>query len=165
MASQNGALGEVARALIGVTFPAGKEDLAEFAHSSHPNDDLVHLIAQLPDRKYSTMAEIEEALAEAIRTPPSSRGQDGRMSERNTPRDTSSEHLEEIFQCPRISWGQCTRTSARSRARWTLRGYRSPNTTASTAVHDRPSNADVSARNDVRPDLAFGVVSGARSAD
>ena len=100
MASQNGALGEVARALIGVAFPAGKEDLAEFAHSSHPNVNLVHLIAQLPDRQYATMAEIEEALAEAIRTPASSRGQDGRMSERNTPRDTSSEHLEEILPVP-----------------------------------------------------------------
>ena len=67
---------------MGVTFPAGKDDLAEFAHSTHPSDELVHLLAQLPDRKYATMAEIEEALAEAIRTSPSSRTQDGRMAER-----------------------------------------------------------------------------------
>ena len=61
MASENGAIGEVARALMGVTFPAGKNDIAEFAHSTHPNDELVHLLAQLPDREYASMAEIEEA--------------------------------------------------------------------------------------------------------
>ena len=66
MASHNEAIGEVARALMGVTFPAGKDDLAEFAHSTHPNDKVGHLVAQLPDRKYATMAEIAEALAEAI---------------------------------------------------------------------------------------------------
>lgn len=83
MASENGAIGEVARALMGVTFPAGKNDIAEFAHSTHPNDELVHLLAQLPDREYASMAEIEEALAE-----------------RSTPRDPSSEHLEEIQPAP-----------------------------------------------------------------
>ena len=100
MASQDEALGEVMRALMGVTFPAGKDDLAEFAHRSHPNDDLVHFLAQLPDRKYTTMAEIEEALAEAIRTLPSSRSQDGRMARRSKPRDPSSEHLEKILPVP-----------------------------------------------------------------
>ena len=53
MESQNGAIGEVARALMGVTFPAGKDDLAEFAHSTHPNDEVVDLVAQLPDRTSS----------------------------------------------------------------------------------------------------------------
>ena len=96
MASHNEAIGEVARALMGVTFPAGKDDLAEFAHSTHPNDKVGHLVAQLPDRKYATMAEIAEALAEAIATPPSSRSQDGRMAKPGTPRDPSSEHLEKI---------------------------------------------------------------------
>ena len=100
MASENGAIGEVARALMGVTFPAGKNDIAEFAHSTHPNDELVHLLAQLPDREYASMAEIEEALAEAIRTPPSSHSQDGHMAERSTPRDPSSEHLEKIQPAP-----------------------------------------------------------------
>ena len=100
MASENGAIGEVARALMGVTFPVGKNDIAEFAHSAHPSDELVHLLAQLPDRKYATMAEIEEALAEAIRTPPSSRSQDDRMVEPSTPRDPSSEHLERILPVP-----------------------------------------------------------------
>ena len=100
MASHNEAIGEVARVLMGVTFPAGKDDLAEFAHSTHPNDKVVHLVAQLPDRKYATMAEIEETLAEAIRTPPSSRSQDGRMAEPSTPRDPSSEHLEKILPVP-----------------------------------------------------------------
>jgi Protein of unknown function (DUF2795) len=96
MASQNGAIGEVARALTGVTLPAGKDDLAEFAHGTHPNDELVHLLAQLPDRKYATMAEIEEALAEAMRALPSSRSQDGRMAEQSAPRDPSSERLARI---------------------------------------------------------------------
>ena len=100
MASQDGALGEVTRALTGVTFPAGKEDLAAFAHGTFPNDELVHLLAQLPDRKYAGMAEIEEALAEAMRTLPSSRSQDVRMVERSTLRDPSSEHLETILPVP-----------------------------------------------------------------
>ena len=100
MASENEAIGEVARALMGVTFPAGKDDLAEFAHSTHPSDELVHLLAQLPDRKYATMAEIEEALAEAIRTSPSSRTQDGRMADGSTPRDPSSEQLDKILPVP-----------------------------------------------------------------
>ena len=100
MASENKAIGEVARALMGVTFPAGKDDLAEFAHSTHPSDELVHLLAQLPDRKYAGMAEIEEALAEAMRTLPSSRSQDARMVERSTLRDPSSEHLETILPVP-----------------------------------------------------------------
>ena len=139
MASQNGAIGEVARALMGVTFPAGKDDLAEFAHSTHSYDEVVDLVAQLPDRKYATMAEMEEALAEAIRTPPS-RGQDGRRAERSTPSDPSSEHLDKILPVP-PDWRQCARTSARSRARWTPRGCRSPNTTASAVVHARPRNA------------------------
>ena len=100
MASRNGAIDEVARALMGVTFPAGKDDLAEFAHSTQPNYNLARLVAQLPDRKYATMAEIEEALAEVIATPPSSRSQDGRMAEPGTPRDPSSEHLERILPVP-----------------------------------------------------------------
>ena len=100
MASQDGALGEITRALRGVTFPAGKDDLAEFAHGTFPNDELAHLLAQLPDRKYATMAEMEEALAEAMRTPPSSRSQDGRMAEHSTPRDPSSEQLETILPAP-----------------------------------------------------------------
>ena len=46
MASQNGAIGEVARALMGVAFPAGKDDLAEFARSTHSKDEVVHLLSQ-----------------------------------------------------------------------------------------------------------------------
>ena len=100
MASQNEAIGEVARALMGVTFPAGKDDLTEFALSTHPNDKVVHLVAQLPDRKYATMAELEEALAKAMRAAPSSRSQDGRTAERSTLRDPSSEQLETILPAP-----------------------------------------------------------------
>ena len=100
MASQDGALGEITRALRGVTFPAGKEDLAEFAHGTFRNDELAHLLARLPDRKYATMAEMEEALAEAMRAAPSSRSQDGRTAERSTPRDPSSEQLETILPAP-----------------------------------------------------------------
>ena len=100
MASQDGALGEITRALRGVTFPAGKDDLAEFAHGTFPNDELAHLLARLPDRKYATMDEVEEALAEAMRTPPSSRSQKSRMAERSTPRDPSSEQLDKILPPP-----------------------------------------------------------------
>ena len=98
MASQDGALGEITRALRGVTFPAGKDDLAEFAHGTFPNDEPARLLAQLPDRKYATMAEMEEVLAEAMRTPPFSTR--GRMAERSTPRDPSSEQLETILPVP-----------------------------------------------------------------
>ena len=100
MASQGGALGEVTRALTGVTFPVSKEDLAAFADGTFPNDELGHLLAQLPHRKYADMAEIEEALAEAMRTSLSSRSQDVGMAERSTLRDPSSEHLETILPVP-----------------------------------------------------------------
>jgi Protein of unknown function (DUF2795) len=100
MASQDGALGEVMRALRGVSFPAGKDDLLEFAHGTFPNDGLVHLLAQLPDRKYAGMAEIEEALAEDVRTSPPSRSQDVQTAEQSTPRDPSSEQLETIQPAP-----------------------------------------------------------------
>lgn len=83
MASENILVGEVARALMGVTFPAGKVDIAEFTRSTHSNDELVHLLAQLPDREYASMAEIEEALAE-----------------RSSQHDPSSEHLEKIQPMP-----------------------------------------------------------------
>jgi Protein of unknown function (DUF2795) len=100
MASQNEALEEVARALMGVTFPADKDDLAELVQRTHPDDDAIKLLAQLPDRKYTSMAEIEEGLAEATRTWPSSRSQDGRTAERSTSRDPSSERLEKVLPAP-----------------------------------------------------------------
>ena len=85
---------------MGVTFPADKDDLAELVHSTHPDDDVINLLAQLPDRKYTSMAEIEEGLAEAIRTRPSGSSQDGRMAQRSTSRDSSSEHRERILPAP-----------------------------------------------------------------
>ena len=100
MASQTGTFEEVAQALVGMTFPAGKDDLAAFAHRSRSDDDLTQLIAQLPNRKYASMTEIQEALAEVTRTPASSHSLDGQMSERNIQDNTTSEHLEEISPVP-----------------------------------------------------------------
>jgi hypothetical protein len=94
MASQNQALDEVARALMGVTFPADKDGLTDFALRSHPDDDVISILARLPDREYESMAEIADGLTEATRTGATS--QDTRMAERSVPHDPSSEHREKI---------------------------------------------------------------------
>ena len=100
MPSQNEALDELARALMGVTLPADKDDLADFALSNHPEDDVIDLLARLPDREYASMAEIAEGLTEATRTTAAGPSQDARMVERGAPRDPSSENVERILPAP-----------------------------------------------------------------
>jgi hypothetical protein len=96
MASQNEALDELARALMGVTLPADKDDLADFALSNHPEDDVIDLLDRLPDREYASMAEIAEGLTEPTPGP----SQDANMVERGAPRDPSSEYVERILPAP-----------------------------------------------------------------
>jgi hypothetical protein len=99
MASQNEALDELARALMGVTLPADKDDLADFALSNHPEDDVIDLLDRLPDREYASMAEIAEGLTEATRGP----SQDARMVERRAPRHPSSEDARILPAPPELS--------------------------------------------------------------
>ena len=48
--------------LLGVNFPASREQLVEHARKRSASGDIIGLLQQLPNRRYRGMADVEEAV-------------------------------------------------------------------------------------------------------
>ena len=52
----------VAHCLMGLSFPAGWDQLVRQARKRNANREVIELLQRLPDRRYDGMAEIERAV-------------------------------------------------------------------------------------------------------
>ena len=55
----------VAQALGGIDFPAGKDDVVSYAQSHDAPSEVVDALQNLPDREYSSMADLESGFGES----------------------------------------------------------------------------------------------------
>lgn len=54
----------VAKALKGMNFPAGKQQLEEHARAQGADRETLKLMSRLPEREYRTVAEVEQGVGE-----------------------------------------------------------------------------------------------------
>jgi Protein of unknown function (DUF2795) len=52
----------VAHCLLGLSFPAGREQLVAQARKRNANRDVIELLERLPNRRYEGMADVERAV-------------------------------------------------------------------------------------------------------
>ena len=52
----------VAHCLMGLNFPAGRDQLVQQARKRNANREVIELLQRLPNRRYDGMAEIERAV-------------------------------------------------------------------------------------------------------
>ncbi len=51
-------VGEMQQYLEGIEFPVTRDELVDYAQTNGANDDVVGQLEKLPDREYSSMAEL-----------------------------------------------------------------------------------------------------------
>jgi hypothetical protein len=56
---------EITKSLKGITFPAAKDDLVEFARENGANEDIVRAIDEMPDDEYDSMSDVMSAFGDA----------------------------------------------------------------------------------------------------
>jgi ribose 1,5-bisphosphokinase PhnN len=52
----------VAHCLMGLSFPAGRDQLVQQARKRNANREVIELLQRLPNRRYDRMADIERAV-------------------------------------------------------------------------------------------------------
>ena len=55
---------EIAKALKGIDFPAGKQDIEEHARSRGADKATMEVLSQLPDRRYQDVADVQKGVGE-----------------------------------------------------------------------------------------------------
>jgi hypothetical protein len=55
----------IAQALGGIDFPAGKEDVVGYAESHDAPSEVVDALQNIPDREYTSMADLEKGFGDA----------------------------------------------------------------------------------------------------
>lgn len=55
----------IALHLKGIDFPCGKKDLVTHVRKSNPDEKVMNVLEELPERQYNTMAEVMEGFKEA----------------------------------------------------------------------------------------------------
>ncbi len=53
---------ELQKALGGMNYPAGKENLVKHAEGKNADEDVLSFLRDLPDRKYDTPAEVNKEM-------------------------------------------------------------------------------------------------------
>jgi hypothetical protein len=55
----------IAKALGGIDFPAGKDDVVSYAESHDAPTEVVEALSNIPDREYESMADVEKGFGES----------------------------------------------------------------------------------------------------
>lgn len=57
---------EIQQYLSGIEYPATKEDLIEHAQSTEATENVLALLATLPEREYASPADVSKAIGEMV---------------------------------------------------------------------------------------------------
>lgn len=56
---------DITKSLKGVDFPAEKEDLIEYARDNGADEDVIHMMEEMPEEEYGSMSDVMSAFGEA----------------------------------------------------------------------------------------------------